>query len=182
MVKKKHKKPSLLTAETLKASPDPLGIILAKTHATMDGTSEVMVTHLAMPLSIKAQYRPYLAWRTALKAITGNSPLNVVLVHPRRAIVFWDVSDVNRKIPILRTLDGRGFLRLPADVGTVANNHHLRGYLGGYFKLLRQAALKGLPADTITWVFDKAEEHWRKSKDKVTSRKYWWLKRIVWDR
>ena len=180
VVDRKKRKATPLSSEVLKASPDPLGLLLAKTSASADSTREVMVTHLTIPLSTKAQYRPYLAWRTTLKTVTGLNPLNIVLVHPRRAIVFWDVSDVSRKVPILRALDGRGFLKLPADGGPVGDHLYLRAYLGGYFKLLRQAALKGLPVSTITWVFDKAQEHWRKSRDKV--RKYIWLKRIAWDR
>ena len=174
--KKKGKAP--ITVEALKASSDPLGVLLVKPPEAV--TTEIMVTHLTLPLSIEAQQRPHLAWRTAMKAITGDTPLQIVLVHCRRAIVYWDVSDIRKKAPILRALDGRGSLKFPVEADEVKDHVYLRAYLGGFFKLLRLAALKGLSQASRTWILDKAEERWRLSKDKI--RRNMWLRRISQDR
>ena len=180
VVKRKRRKAEPLSAELIKASSDPMQLLLAKTLTATEGTREIMVTHLSIPLSIKAQYRPYLAWRTVLKTATGMNPLNITLVHPRRAIVFWDVTDTSRKLPIIRALDDKKFLILPSDDGMVDDRHYLRAYLGGYFRLLRQAALTGLSPSSVSWILEKAEEHWRRSHDKV--RKQMWIKRIAFDK
>ena len=138
------------------------------------------MTQAVIPLSIKAQGRPYLAWRSILKIKVGFTPVHMVLIHPRRALLFWDVSDVRFKGRILRALDGSGFFRFPAEEGVIAGHHLLRAYKGSFFKLLRQAVLAMCPSETVRWILDQAEVSWRKSKDKV--RRLIWLRNIASDR
>ena len=180
-VVKKSGKPTykVLTPEMIKASPDPMRLLLA-TERKSSATVEVMVTHAKLPLSIKAQSRPYLAWRTVLKRVTGLTPLNITLVHPRRGIIYWDVTDTPKKGKILAALDDAGFFLFPAEEGVVSDHHFLRAYKTGYFKLLRQSALAGLTAPSAKWVLDKAEEQWKKAPDRVL--KHIWLRRIAWDK
>ena len=177
--KKKKKGPTVLTVEMIETSKDRLGLLLAQDFKGRE-TREILVTHAVVPLSVKAQTRPYLAWRSLLVALTGQKPLNIVLIHPRRAIIYWDVSDVEKKTRILGALETQGFFRFPAEEGVVADHHYLRAYKSGYFKLLRQAVLVGRTPYTITWILDKAEEFWKASQDKV--RRHIWLRRIAWDR
>ena len=113
----RKKKPSLLTPELIKNSPDPLRMMLSSGHQGLRITTEIMMTQAVIPLSIKAQGRPYLAWRSILKIKVGFTPVHMVLIHPRRALLFWDVSDVRFKGRILRALDGSGFFRFPAERG-----------------------------------------------------------------
>lgn len=169
----------VLTAEAIKASTDIMGLLLAK-DLKGSATTEILMTQAIIPLSIKAQSRPYLAWRTILKTVTGLTPLNVTLIHPRRALLYWDVTDTTRKGKILRALDSAGFFRFPGEEGAVSDHHILRAYKNGYFKLLRQAALSGRTPQSIEWILSKAEEYWRQSTDKV--RRHIWLRRIAWDR
>ena len=110
----------------------------------------------------------------------GFTPLHIILIHPRRALLFWDVSNTTRKGVILRALDGAGFFRFPAEEGVIAGHHFLRAYKGSYFKLLRQAVLALCPPETVQWILDQAAEAWRKSKDKV--RRLIWLRNIASDR
>ena len=86
-VEKKKKGPAVLTVEMIETSKDRLGLLLAQDFKGRE-TLEVLVTHAVIPLSIKAQTRPYLAWRTLLVSLTGQRPLNIVLIHPRRAIIY----------------------------------------------------------------------------------------------
>ena len=115
-----------------------------------------------------------------MKALTGQTPLNIVLIHPRRAIIYWDVTDPDKKIRILRALEAPGFFRFPAEEGSVADHNILRAYKAGYFKLLRQAVLLGRSAHSVEWILNEAEAFWRKSADKV--RRHIWLRRIALDR
>ena len=179
-VVKKKKKTSLLNPALIESSSDPLQMLLSGGHRGRAVTTEIMVTQAVAPLSIKAQGRPYLAWRSILKIKTGMVPLHILLINPRRALLFWDVSDTAHKGTILRALDGSGFFKFPAEEGVIANHHLLRAYTSGYFKLLRQAALSLCPPDTVRWILDEAEAAWRKSKDKV--RRLIWLRNIAADR
>ena len=104
----------------------------------------------------------------------------MTLIHPRRAIVYWDVTDISKKARILRDRDDADFYRFPADEGVVSDHHFLRAYNAGYFKLLRQSVLSGLTAHSVTWILEKAKEHWKKSPDKVL--RHIWLRRIAWDK
>jgi hypothetical protein len=177
--KKKAQKGKVLTAEDIKAADNPLRLLLA-TVRQEPSTREVMCTHVAIPLSLRAQTRPYLAMRSVLTRVTGHTPLNITLIHTRKAMVFWDVTDYQVKTKILKTLEDPDFFRFPAEEGEVADHHFLRAYLGGYFDLLRYAVIAQLTPERAARLFAKAEEHWRKSPDKIQRRI--WLRRIAADR
>ena len=115
-----------------------------------------------------------------LKRATGFTPLNIVLIHPRKAILYWDATSSQAKTKILETLENLGFFRFPAEEGAVSDHNFLRAYKSGYFKLLRQAALIGLSSQSKQYVLDKAQEYWQKSNDKV--RRHIWLRRIACDK
>ena len=179
-VGKKGRKPDILTAEAIKNSDDPVTLLLTRKKGEVASTVEILVTHAVIPLSIKAQSRPFLAWRHLLKRATGFTPLNIVLIHPRKAIIYWDATSSHVKTKILDILDNLGYFRFPAEEGAISDHHFLRAYKSGYFKLLRQAALVGLSPQSKQWVLDKAQGFWQKSEDKV--RRHIWLRRIAWDK
>ena len=179
VVGKGKKSTAPLTVDDINAASNPIDLLLAKKREGIRVTKEVVVTQLTAPLSVRAQARPYLSWRSLLKAVTGTTPLMITLIHPRRALAFWDATDSSVKEHIHRSLLERGFL-LPSACADVENQHVLRAYLGGYFPLLRQTVLQCFSLSSAAWVLDKAEEKWRRSPDKVLRRM--WLRRIADDR
>ena len=100
-----------LSKQMLLEAPDPRAILLKKAVPEARLTLEVMRTTVEAPLSILAQGRPYLAWRSLLKMVTGKVPLLVTLIHPRRAEVYWDVTAPSTRVPLLKALDREGYLR-----------------------------------------------------------------------
>lgn len=108
---------------------------------------------VSFDLNIRASEKPYLAIKALVKSFTGCEPLNISLLSRTKAEILYDGRHEE------------SFLKLPSKVICPTPSHlegqqHIsrraRVYLGGYFKLLRQAALDSFSQEDKLLVLDKA--------------------------
>lgn len=115
---------------------------------------EVQSTIFSIKLTMKARQSPTLAWNALVKAWCGHPPLQVSLLAPGKAEIFYD--------PKHHELIMEGALRLRAEVHSSGLSNRdfqrrARAYLNGYFRPLRLAALNGFEIDQREAVLELAK-------------------------
>jgi len=139
----------------------------------------VVILSAKLPLTRKAQVHPVLAWKHALKVLTGQLPLTISLISPFRAELFFDSDKAPGVKEVLRE---KGYLI--EEPPTLAEKDLVRrkeAYLNGFFLPLRRAALEGFDPSQQLKLLDLASVSLEKRfKDKLTVQQ--WKHQIAKDR
>ena len=171
--------PHLSWAEKLKQSISPetkLRMLLHHPIPLEKKTQNILITTVRLKLSKKALERPYLAWKSVLKVLTGFEPLYISMYHLGIAEVFWDSR---HEETIHRELKARKVLVDPLPSTEKDIPRLAICYLNGYFPMLRRAPLEDLPSHLQASIFDKVEEKLKKFN--AQDRRLW-MKNIAADR
>lgn len=106
-----------------------------------------------LPFKAKARDSPAHSWKVAVEAITGVKPLNISIINPGTAELFFLETD----LAAMEKIDSKGTLSVPkitdSDIPRRA-----RAYLRGYFGPLRRAAFRGFSKEQARKLLAKAEE------------------------
>ena len=162
------------------SAAEKLKVLLRSPRPDHDRTTMVDIVTVNLPLSKKAQAQPMVAWKQAVKEITGHQPLLVSLVHPCRAEVYVD-SAVSMEVK--ERLRPQGYLEEdPPELEERDLVRRKRAYLSGYFLPLRRATLQGLDPTQQLQVLQMAEADLNPSKhpDQMTRKQ--WMFQIKKDR
>jgi len=112
------------------------------------------------------------AWKQALRELTGHQPLHVSLINPCQAELYFDTKV---SAAVQDSLRQQGYLMDPFELQDDRDlERRKRAYLSGYFLPLRRATLQGLDPTQQLRVLDLAEKDLSPTKhpDPVT-RKQW---------
>jgi hypothetical protein len=162
------------------SAAEKLKVLLRSSKPEQERTTMVDIVTVALPLSKKAQAQPMVAWKQAVKEMTGHQPLLVSLVHPCRAELYVDSAistEVKERLSLLGHLQ-----EAPPELGERDLVRRKRAYLSGYFLPLRRAALQGLDPTQQLQVLQQAEADLNPIKHPDQMSRKQWMFQIKKDR
>ena len=133
-----------------------------------------------LPLTKTAQTHPMVAWKQALKTLTGQLPLIVSLTNPWKAELYYESKQVSE---VTAALKKANYLVKETPVLSERDQERRkRAYLSGFFLPLRREALMGFSSkDQQLKILDMALESLEKTfQDKQT--RLQWKHHIAKDR
>lgn len=131
-----------------------LGVLLRKPISPEEKVQKVSSMVVQLDLSGEALQTPYLSWQSAIRAITGEKPLLISLLHPRLAEIFYD-SKLHENF---QKLLERGKLSSPFKLNPEKDiGRRAVAYRKCRFPELRHACLQGFSATEVLQVIDRAK-------------------------
>jgi hypothetical protein len=158
---------------------EALKLLLRVPKSPEERSPGIVILSAKLPLTRKAQVHPMLAWKHALRALSGHLPLTISLISPFRAELFYD-SD---KAPeVQNALREKGYLiEEPPPLGEKDLVRRKGAYLDGFFLPLRRAALMGFDSVQQLKVLDLASLSLEKRfRDRLTVKQ--WKHQVAKDR
>lgn len=158
--------------ESLKAKlPEEIHQAIAKVRPTAEES-----THSVGILTVRTDFNPqamqnyHAALTEGMRAYFGHTPLQVVRVGPKTAEIYYDqryARALDRPLPHWASLVTNP---VPKDL---LIDRRARGYLRGYFKTLRRAALQDLSRTDQAKVLDRALSFLPKMTDNLVKLSTW---------
>lgn len=133
---------------------DKINHLLRRPKSTEEQNQEISRVVVSLPLSTKARQKPLTAWKEAVKALTGHSPLAISLLNPEKAELYFKAE----MIPVIRQSRLSAYLLEDIVVQEKDILRRKQLYLKGYFLPLRRAALQGFSSDQQKQLLDLAEK------------------------
>jgi hypothetical protein len=136
------------------ASPEAKLKVLLRTPIQEEQmTKEITSFSVTLPLTMKAQTSPTMAFKQAIITLTGHPALNVSLLNSCKAEIFCDSRVTQQMKDIFLA---KGFCTTEVELTSQDIQRRARAYLHGYFRILRLAALSGFPPVVQQQVLDSA--------------------------
>jgi hypothetical protein len=148
---------------------EKLKVLLRSPRPPEKQTSEVVIVTARLPLSMKAQAHPMVAWKQVLKELCGHRPLQISLINPCKGEIFLDSETV---LAVKETLSKEGYLTDNLELVEKDLERRKQVYLNGYFLPLRREALRGFTPENQLKLLDLATADLPKIADPL-KRKQW---------
>jgi hypothetical protein len=157
--------------DRVSSKEDTLKVLLRVAKPPEERSSEIVILLAKLPLTKKAQSQPMLAWKQALKTLTGHLPLSISLINPCKAELFYDSKQASEVSQALKELDY--LIEEHPELTDRDLGRRTRAYLDGYFLPLRRAALTGFSLELQKKVLGHSSECLRtKFPDKLTQQQW----------
>jgi hypothetical protein len=157
--------------DRVSSKEETLKVLLRVVKPPEERSAEIVILHAKLPLTKKAQSQPMLAWKQALKTLTGHLPLSISLINPCKAELFYDAKQAPE---VSQALKEQNYLieehpeLTERDLG-----RRKLAYLDGYFLPLRRAALAGFSLEMQKKVLSLSSECLKtKFPDKLTQQQW----------